>query len=480
MRDLGFLALIAVWAGAAVGLKVAAASAGAYTSDLYDLHIALRNTVKGEFFRSYVYGNVMGDHGYLILFLLLPLYWLAPVKSFWVLVAVTPVVLAASAIAIRVILELRGHPFPRLVAIALIGFPGVFWAVHEPVYGFHPDTLALPLFAVAAVGITTRGPRSYDFGDWVGLSAFALLVLLKEEFALLGVIFAIPFLVRRISRRQGVRLALIAGGTAIAAFGLMTVARTPFNRGNETLVRSAWDRLMTLGSDTGQAMGVMIPLVVGVLLASAAFVFQRRLETTDLSVALVVAAKTASLTLVYDQLPSFTWHLVIPVTAAWYVLYRVSWLLRGQERKHAIRYIAGSATLLVFGVLVVDVPWYTGYSAGLEQRRTSNDAALTAFDSFAPTVGEVVVSVPLYDIHAWRNHDATFLPRGLTLSPRGISDAMVTDTGGPPPDLAQLLSCFELTDSTPSRELYLRFADCGMSSDRDLFDRTVGLPDPEG
>jgi hypothetical protein len=115
--------------------------------------------------------------------------------------------------------------------------------------------------------------------------------------------------------------------------------------------------------------------------------------------------------------------------------------------------------------------------------------AQSAFTAFERTVGNLVVSVPAHDIHAWRDREVTPLPRGVTLSPRGISDAVVTESDGIAfttqgvfdmhqvrTDTVFLTECFTLLAVTEMRELWVRTADCGLGDDRRLFDETVGLP----
>jgi hypothetical protein len=359
---------------------------------------------------------------------------------------------------------------------------------HEPIYGFHPDTLAGPLLVVAAVGLGGWGSHRSDSGDRLGIAAFVLFVLLKEEMGLLGLLFAIPFIIRPASRRLGIGLIALAGAVSTAAFAVMAMTRTPFNRGNETLIGTAVDRL-TMEQGLAAAIGVGLPLVAGIALVAVVLACRRRLSAADLAVALVVAAKVASLGLVYDQIPSFSWHLGIPLTGVWYALYSVGWLLPRLGKRPAAWVIAGTTTMVLTGVLLVDISWYSGYAPGLQDRRANAVSALAAVDAFAPLVGDRVVSVPAHDVHAWRDRAVTALPRGVTLSPRGISDVIITEAGGMsftyfgPFQISSewtgtmfLSECFALQETTGSRELYVRFADCGLNADRELYDEAVGLP----
>ena len=312
-------------------------------------------------------------------------------------------------------------------------------------------------------------------GFWIGIAAFVLFALIKEEMALLTIVFAVPFLLARESRRLGVWLFGIAGVAAIVSFGLMEMARTPFNRGNTSLIRDAVGRL-TLEEGLGGAMTVALPVAAGAALASVVLANRRRLSTVDLGVALVVAAKLATLGLVYEQLPSFSWHLAIPLAGAWYLVYRTSSLLPGlQPRTRSVAFAAAAGVFLA-AVLFVDVRWYAGYDMVLQDRRDNAVAASVALEAFAPIVGEGVVSVPAFDLHAWRDREVVVAPRGVTLSPRGISDGLVTGLEGPPPDGA---GCLTLAGTTATRALYVRAAGCDdEEDDRKAFEEAVGLPDP--
>jgi len=98
-----------------------------------------------------------------------------------------------------------------------------------------------------------------------------------------------------------------AGAVSTAAFAVMTMTRTPFHRGNDTLIATAFDRLM-MDRGLTAAIGVGLPLVAEIVLFAVVLPSRRRLFAVDLAAAPVVAAQVASLGLVYDQLSSFGWH----------------------------------------------------------------------------------------------------------------------------------------------------------------------------
>lgn len=477
LSTLGFFAVLAVWVTIAAGLKLSAARSGAYTADLYDFHQSLRSTVDGEFFQSYVWGNVMGDHGYLFFFLLLPLYWIDPAQAFWALVVVGPLTIGAASWIIRSVLVRRGHRHPSPIALGLVAFPGMFLLAHEPVFGFHPDMLAGPLLAVAAIALSGRTIRLQGVEVWIGIGAFFLFALLKEEMAVLAVIFGIPFLLDRGSRRLGQLLTGTGVVVAVGSFALIEAARTPFNRGNTFLLRSLLDELRLAiqlpGVSRPDVLYILVPVTLGAALVYVILVNRRRLMTVDISVGMVVAAKLVTLALVYPYLPGLTWHFVIPLTGAWYALYRFSSLLPELKRNARVSILSGTLALLVSAVLLVDVRWYSGYSSLLEERRNNAADARVAMESFAPIVDNHLVTVPIFDIHSWRNGDVVSFTGGGRLSPSDISDFIVTSSEGLPPDLRM---CFELRDVAASRSLYVRRPDCPANNNRQLFEHIGDLP----
>jgi hypothetical protein len=466
-----------IWGSAALLLKVNAAQSAAYTSDLYDFHMGLRSTVDGHFFRSYVYGNVLGDHAYLFLLGLLPAYYLNDSGAFWVLVLAAPVSMVAGLLAIRATVGMRRHPYPNLSMVALLAVPGLFWVIHEPVYGFHPDTLAAPLLLVAAIGLDGTGSRERDVGDTMAWIAFVAFVSLKEEMALLGVFFALPFLLTRPTRSVGTKLATVSTITAVLGYLVVRSHRTPWTRGNGALVEAALVRLggPAWGWD-GWVWSILVPASGAVLLGLGLFRWRRHLSKSDLAIGSVLTAKILALILVFPSLPGPSWHLAIPIAAVAYGTYRsTQFLSRVEPRLRRPVAFAGLLALLSL-VLAIDVRWYSSYRDLLDRRAVAGQAAESAHQELAPIVGAGVVSVPPYDLHAWRDHAAVALPRGLHESPPGIADAFITERRELPADLHVMMACFTPRPSHGPRLVFLKTGDCGQDDERAAFDAISGLP----
>ena len=470
------VAVIAAWGAAAALLKVRAAQSAAYTSDLYDFHSALRSTVDGSFFRSYVYGSVLGDHSYLALLAVLPIYYLDSSRAFWALVVAAPIVMVCCLIAIRVVGGARHHPFPNLSTFILLAVPGMFWVMHEPVYGFHPDTLAAPLLLVAAIGFEGSRSRERDVGDTLAWIAFVVFLSLKEETALLGIVFAIPYLVRRQSRRLGIKLVTVSAVATVLGFLTIRFFRTPWNRGNETLIASVLDKISepALG-DGGSGWTVLVPALASLIVGIGVLAVRRRLSESDMAIGLVLSAKILALVLVFPSLPRTSWHLAIPVAAFAYGAYRGTQLLSNIDPRLRPRSAVGGVLILLILVYALDGRWYSEYARFLRERTVANEAQL-AFDEFSPLVGDGVVSLPPYDMHAWRDHAAVAVPRGLFESPAGIADSFIAEEGELPADLTQMMTCFTPGPSSGPRSVYLRSGDCWYDDERADFDAVVGLP----
>ncbi|HAX82016.1 MAG TPA: hypothetical protein DCY40_05575 [Actinobacteria bacterium] len=466
-----FVVFTGLWTVLAIAHKVIAARAAAYTSDLYDYHQSLQSTTDGSFFRSYVFGNVMGDHGYLLLFLLVPIYLLAPSIGYWVLVVITPLVMALSASFIRLILVERGYRYPGTIAATLLGLPGVWWLIHEPIYGFHPDTLALPLFSLAVVGLAGRSGRAYDLGDRIGFLAFLAFVSLKEEMALLGIVLGLPLLLKSESRRLGVILTGAAAAASVFAFALIAWSSTPFNRGNSSLIGDAIGDLVPW---PGFAIAApqLIPLALGMLLIAITGIHLPSLDPVKAGAAFAVALKIASLAVVVEHLPSWSWHLALPLAGAWLLVVRL-FETAPMARAGPVVLVA---VVVAIGTVAIDARWAIRYGELLDSRRIGAVESAQAYRAFAPQVGSGVISVPPFDLHAWRGHASTTFPRGLSLSPRGISDYVVTGSAGLPSEYEGFTECMEVVASTRWRILYARVGECPFAEDRELFDRLVGLP----
>ena len=181
----------------------------AYDVGLYDQGVWLLSRFDAPFV-TLMGRNLLGDHASLILFGLVPIYWIWPGTE--TLLAVQAFVIAAGAIPI--------YSFARrILGQPSYGFLfGLVWLLNPAVNGtnlenFHPDSflgLFLPMAMFAAL---TKKWRLY----WV---AVVLCLLVKEDVVL--VILPLAALVAlRGDRRRGVITAVVSVGAALAGMFLL-------------------------------------------------------------------------------------------------------------------------------------------------------------------------------------------------------------------------------------------------------------------
>ena len=172
-----------------------------YDVGLYDQGIWLLSRFEAPFV-TLMGRNLMGDHASLILFFVVPLYWLIPGTE--TLLAMQAVVIAAGAIPIYFFAR-------RFLNSSFLGFLfGVVWLVNPAVNGtnmenYHPDSFLGLLVPIAMVCALSKKWRGY----WIAL---VLCLLVKEDVVLI----VLP-LGALIALRGDVRRGIITMGAGITA-----------------------------------------------------------------------------------------------------------------------------------------------------------------------------------------------------------------------------------------------------------------------
>lgn len=242
-----------------LGLTVAAAAAFAfiklrslylwqYTSDMFMYDQIMALTLDGHFGLEYTYGNQFGDHAYLIILALLPVKLLIGRHMVALLTALGP--LSYGLCAVLVYLAMRRTTGPRralLPGALCLAVPYGGRGIFEITYGCHFDTFSGFLAVGFAALLVWRRQRVADGGPTRGLTvAFAAVYLffflLKEEMALLGVVFFAVLLAWRRDRFALVCFAVSLAGF-LADYAFMSLCKTPFNRTNSELVRFLFERI---------------------------------------------------------------------------------------------------------------------------------------------------------------------------------------------------------------------------------------------
>ena len=170
--------------------------------------------------------HILGDHFSAIMYLLAPLYWIAPTPK--TLLIFQTVALAAGALPVYG-LAMRGThsaPVALLFAWAYLLYPALQWS---NVYEFHPDTLATPLLIGALYCLDARRWRSY----FVCLT----LALLTKETAGVTVILVGVYALRA---HRSLGLWTVAQGVLGLAIAFATMSH--FNNGTSSAYLSLYSR----------------------------------------------------------------------------------------------------------------------------------------------------------------------------------------------------------------------------------------------
>src|SRR5208337_4347487 len=253
-------------------IKLQALDNWLFSSDLFSYDTMLQETLKGNFAVEYTYANFFGDHAYISFLLMLPLKILLGRHMVHLLVLLSPLFYLACGIGLFCYLYKRNIPL-ILFFVLSIGFLlhfEVFAGNYEGIYGFHFDNASgYVLFLIALLSVPYQGifkPNPL----WMIITL--LFLLMKEEMALLGVIyFGVCWLLDR--RKQWIQWTVTA--TLIFLIELLIIhhCKTPFNRGNILIIQQFFESLHTKGPCFWFTAAPMNAFWNYLILVSVTFVF---------------------------------------------------------------------------------------------------------------------------------------------------------------------------------------------------------------
>jgi hypothetical protein len=246
--------LLAIVFSAAIGyLKSDSLHAWKYTSDLFTYDTVLQETLRGHLGLEFNYGNTFGDHAYIFLLLLLPLKLLLQNRMVELLVWLCPAAgLLSTVVLFFAVRNLKGSLTAVWIAGAsLLSFGLAYRGIYEDLYGFHPDTFS----GYMAVGFSAcliwyHARREIQRHSALQLVVFwiffLLFISLKEEMALLGILF---FIICVIFERNILHLTALCISLAATAaeFTFIKFSQTDFNRTNEALFSSLLNGIRNKG-----------------------------------------------------------------------------------------------------------------------------------------------------------------------------------------------------------------------------------------
>jgi uncharacterized membrane protein len=226
-----------------------------FGSSAYDLGIfdqALWHASRFEMPASSLRGihNLLADHFHPIIFILTPLYWVAPGPE--VLLVAQSLLLGASVVPVYLCARRRLLHGP---ALAVAAGSGLFWGTQKAAaFDFHEIAFAPVLIGAALFAMETRRWRLF------AASATAL-VLVKEDMALLVVFLGVLLMLRGDLRRGAVTLACAAASfTAITGVVLPALSGGGYGYAGAyaTFGDDPWSVVPGLVSDPARAAAALV------------------------------------------------------------------------------------------------------------------------------------------------------------------------------------------------------------------------------
>lgn len=193
-----------------------------YDTSAFDLGIyaqTLDSTLHGDILYNTPEGmNHLGYHFSPILFLLVPIFWLAPYCE--TLLIVQSVALGVSGYLVYKLARIQGlkHRTGLFVEVLFLLSPLV-WGVN--LFDFHPVALAVPTLLLMLIGLIQRRWKLFAIG-------LVLSLMIKEDVIMALAVFGLVMLIARyVKDRKVDRVYLVVLLSAIATFGIaVVVART--------------------------------------------------------------------------------------------------------------------------------------------------------------------------------------------------------------------------------------------------------------
>lgn len=235
--DLPALCLISITCiitGTMAFLKIEALHSWLYMSDIFTFDQAVGETLVGNIGTEFTYGNILAEHGYLYLLLLTPIKLILGKLHLYFLLVLPPIAHAATIMLLYHIY--RSTQMPRwviLTALTIYLLPyGLTEGLFERVYGFHPDNLAGPC-AVLLTACLTQKEQMFETKpikthcSWFFIIPLAALLFLKEEMALVGMVYFITALIIGRKKRDFTLLAACVAFFTMEVI-LMLAFKNPF------------------------------------------------------------------------------------------------------------------------------------------------------------------------------------------------------------------------------------------------------------
>ena len=432
-----------------------------YTSDLFMYDQLLNETLKGNFGLEFTYGNQFGEHAYIFVLLLLPLKLLLGSYMVTFLVIMTPVVFSITGFLLFFLIATEGNRLNGFLGASLYLFTyRLIEALVERVYGFHPDYLGgfFAILFVLFLRIADHRKKIESvlakWSIWVSAIFLFLFMSIKEEFALVSILFfLILFLLTRSKRHLA--FTFISVVYTLFAFIFIELNQTEFNRTNTYYIMSLAHRLLNNPFGVVYEANVEFYLIIGLL--SGLFVLgvyvSKHWEFYAVALFFMGLFKLSFSYIISDH-SVVTWHNspgIVMLTGGLILQYVSS----SRKREMSI--------LLSLLVLVSMISTVYYLPAQFHDRRVT-DAELSRrrtaiLELKKATKPEKITAIPLFAVFEWRDGSRfTFYPRGIDVTPKGIASYVILENEKI--GTMRELGCFKIEKRNNYYTLFSRLEKC--------------------
>ncbi len=426
------LAALAIAVVATVSiLKFNALFSWRYTSDLFTTDVMLQETLRGHFALEFTYGCQFGDHACLLTLAWLPIKWLLGKDMVYFLILVSPITLLGSgAVLFAAVRSIAGSRWAVFAGLLYFLSIGVIRGPFELIFGFHIDTISGFIAVVMAALLYWNESHPSRRLTAASIAAILVLVLLKEEMALLGIIFFACLLILKRNRLYVAGL-IISIAFFAGEMTLIHLSRAPWNRTNERLLAMF---LLSIRRDglsfifSRQKLEYGLAILALLLALGICIAYVRKLNRFAIALALIGLAKLGFAFAIND-FDLWSWHnypgLVMLTGAA---------IFQSLELRHLdhLKFVRAFCTTLV----ILSAGWFVFSELPYARHQLKiNRLAHQKSSPFALAMRDVktripekdrVVGIPRYSAAEWTDGwRIAFFPHGITQSPMGIADYIV-------------------------------------------------------
>lgn len=487
-RRIEFILLaLALLIAATIGtLKIGALKTWRFSSDLFTHDAMFRETLRGHFGMEYAYGKQLGDHAYLIYAFFLPLKAILGQHMATAMTLFAPITMVLTGIFVYGCVTKFADRAKTVAVTTILLF--TVCAIRGPFehrFGFHDDTLSGYLAVILAAILLLRQHIPTRQNAAAAIVVACVLALLKEEMALLGIIFftALAILNRFFKdRRDPIVLPCLLLCTVLFVLEMCIIhnSRTPWNRGNDTLIKQMLDEIKRLGIFrflfAAEKIEYWITISALLIVFGICCKFAGRINRIAAALALTALAKLAFAWSLFD-FDIGTWHnfpALFMLTGAIALQ-----TIEMQNRKAVTAVVA----LFIATFIAREIPH------AFYQHRQNRLAAIER-DRLRPSLLDVmqhvdrskVASVPRWTAYEWPKYRVSLFPRGVTERPEGIADQVILLRRDPQPE-TDVPKAFTLVYQNRRYRLYRRTGFLpGEEQSRNawvkMFGReSIGLPD---